>query len=166
MNWEAIGAIGEIVGATAVVGTLIYLAVQLRHNTKQMEYSARTTEVASYLEITGRLVQNRQVMFSSAELPTLIEKLRQGEQLDDVETRRYGAYVLSMLANADAAYFQYSKGILSLDRLDSLCQGLLRHLKTHPFGVVQWKIYREEFVSEFRDYLDKKITAIEADDNV
>ena len=31
--WEAIGAIGEIVGALAVVVTLVYLSFQLRHNT-------------------------------------------------------------------------------------------------------------------------------------
>jgi hypothetical protein len=31
MNWDAIGAIGELVGAAAVVVTLIYLASQLRH---------------------------------------------------------------------------------------------------------------------------------------
>jgi hypothetical protein len=28
MNWDAIGAIGEIVGAIAVVATLVYLSVQ------------------------------------------------------------------------------------------------------------------------------------------
>jgi hypothetical protein len=31
MNWEAIGAVGEILGAAAVVGTLIYLASQVRY---------------------------------------------------------------------------------------------------------------------------------------
>ena len=31
MNWEAISAIGQLVGAGAVVATLIYLAVQVRH---------------------------------------------------------------------------------------------------------------------------------------
>jgi len=34
MNWEAISAIGEIVGATGLVVTLIYLAVQVRQGTK------------------------------------------------------------------------------------------------------------------------------------
>jgi hypothetical protein len=33
MNWEAISAIGEIVGAIAVIVTLIYLAVQVRRGT-------------------------------------------------------------------------------------------------------------------------------------
>ncbi len=30
MNWDAIGAIGEILGAAAVVATLVYLAIQIR----------------------------------------------------------------------------------------------------------------------------------------
>lgn len=34
MNWDAIGAIGELVGGIAVIGTLIYLASQIRQNTK------------------------------------------------------------------------------------------------------------------------------------
>ena len=33
MNWEAIGAISEFVGATAVVLTLVYVAIQIKQNT-------------------------------------------------------------------------------------------------------------------------------------
>lgn len=33
MNWEAIGAVGEIVGAIAVVVTLVYLTNQVRRGT-------------------------------------------------------------------------------------------------------------------------------------
>lgn len=31
MNWDAIGAVGEILGAAAVVATLVYLAIQVRY---------------------------------------------------------------------------------------------------------------------------------------
>ncbi len=31
MNWDAIGAVGEMIGALAVVVTLAYLAIQVRH---------------------------------------------------------------------------------------------------------------------------------------
>ena len=37
MNWDAIGAIGEILGALVVVITLGYLAVQIRQNTAQQK---------------------------------------------------------------------------------------------------------------------------------
>jgi len=37
MNWEAVGAIGEIFGAVAVLATLVYLAKQIRHKYMQVE---------------------------------------------------------------------------------------------------------------------------------
>jgi len=40
MNWEAVGAVGEILGAIAVLITLGYLAVQIRQNTRAMKTSA------------------------------------------------------------------------------------------------------------------------------
>jgi hypothetical protein len=39
MNWDAIGAIAEAVGALAVIITLVYLTFQLRQNTKAIEHS-------------------------------------------------------------------------------------------------------------------------------
>jgi hypothetical protein len=35
MNWDAFGAIGEIIGAIGVVITLVYLAYQISQNTHQ-----------------------------------------------------------------------------------------------------------------------------------
>src|SRR5436309_6997304 len=35
MNWEAISAVGQIVGAVAVVISVIYLALQVRSNARQ-----------------------------------------------------------------------------------------------------------------------------------
>ena len=37
MNWEAIGALGEVVGAIAVVLTLAYLAIQVRQNSNALD---------------------------------------------------------------------------------------------------------------------------------
>ena len=47
MNWDAIAAIGELVGATAVVFSLLYLAVQLRQSTKfaRTEYHTKTVNM-------------------------------------------------------------------------------------------------------------------------
>ena len=39
MNWDAIGAVGELIGAIAVVITLVYLAIQIRQNTKTVRAS-------------------------------------------------------------------------------------------------------------------------------
>jgi len=39
MNWEAIGAIGEVIGAAGVVTTLVYLTFQIRENTASVRAS-------------------------------------------------------------------------------------------------------------------------------
>jgi len=40
MNWDAIGAVGEVGGAVAVVASLIYVARQIRQNTEQAKLAS------------------------------------------------------------------------------------------------------------------------------
>ena len=43
MYWEAVEVFAEVVGATGVIITLIYLAVQIRKNTNQLRGEAIAT---------------------------------------------------------------------------------------------------------------------------
>ena len=48
MNWDALAAIAEILGAIGVLASLIYLAVQIRQNTiwlRQQAFQLSTNEV-------------------------------------------------------------------------------------------------------------------------
>ena len=56
MNWEAIGAIGEIVGAVAVVLTLAYLAIQVRHAKEAAADTNRLERSQGVLAPHGRSV--------------------------------------------------------------------------------------------------------------
>ncbi|MDA1077191.1 MAG: hypothetical protein O3A63_20965 [Proteobacteria bacterium] len=103
---------------------------------------------------------DRQTMFTDSELPGILVKARHKEELTEIELRKYGAYLLSMLANAEAAHFQHSKGLLSDEHLESLVQGLLRHIRNHHLGMVHWKAYRPEFVGSFQVYMDEQLWRI------
>ena len=48
MNWDAIGAVGEISGAIAVVVTLIYLTVQIKQNSQQIRLASSQVATNSY----------------------------------------------------------------------------------------------------------------------
>ena len=48
MNWDAIGAIGEIVGAGAVVISLVYLAVQIRFSARSARSEAVRTAIKEH----------------------------------------------------------------------------------------------------------------------
>ena len=48
MNWDAIGAIGEVLGAIAVFISLSYLAIQIKSNTASMEVTSRQSVANEY----------------------------------------------------------------------------------------------------------------------
>ncbi len=54
MNWDAIGAIGEVLGAVAVALTLGYLAIQMKQNAVGMRVAAKqemTRQFSDYLDL-------------------------------------------------------------------------------------------------------------------
>ena len=54
MDWQAIGAIGEILGAAAVVASLVYLA-------RQVKISAAVIQATAYREIALRTADTLEV---------------------------------------------------------------------------------------------------------
>lgn len=47
MNWDAVGAISELVGAVAVIVTLIYLALQIRQNNALLRSQSRQAQLSN-----------------------------------------------------------------------------------------------------------------------
>ena len=76
MNWEAIGAVGEIIGALAVVASLAYLAIQIRHNTKEVEEQNRTHQINTLSDNAGRFTHFRTNIISNAEVASIWQRGR------------------------------------------------------------------------------------------
>lgn len=58
LDWNAIGSIADVISALAVVVTLVYLAFQLRENTKALRRSSAEAALAAVLEFTGDMARN------------------------------------------------------------------------------------------------------------
>ena len=61
MNWEAIGALSEFVGAIAVVITLVYLAIQIRQNTRAIRLDTGHDITEEYRDIFALMAENREL---------------------------------------------------------------------------------------------------------
>ncbi|RLA47946.1 MAG: hypothetical protein DRR06_01045 [Gammaproteobacteria bacterium] len=61
MNWEAIGAIGEILGALAVVLTLGYVAVQIRHTRLEAADASRQARADNVIDINIAIGLNEDI---------------------------------------------------------------------------------------------------------
>ena len=97
MNWEAIGAIGEVVGAAAVVITLLVLVVQVRQNNRGLEESNRLNRAAtidrhadSISRWRGRLMENTElsrIWLSAVEGKVVNKLMVNGKDFFDGDTK-------------------------------------------------------------------------------
>jgi hypothetical protein len=76
VNWEAIGAIGEVGGAIAVVVTLVYLALQIRHSTQ-------ATRIAAYHQAQEQLWSVGAAVSTDPELANILARTFSGG-IDDL----------------------------------------------------------------------------------
>ena len=107
MNWEAISAVGEIVSATTVVVTLIYLAIQIRHSTKATQ--AVSIQTASALDQDFLLA----VGADPTTAHTWTKYLTAPQTLTDDE-RLQGAFLLgAVMRRLENIYLQKQLGSLS-----------------------------------------------------
>ncbi len=68
MDLETLANLGEFLGGTAVVVSLIYLAVQIRQGNRQVEHNTRSLEVSTYQAITSDLNEFRALLITNTEL--------------------------------------------------------------------------------------------------
>lgn len=90
MSVQDLAAIGEIIGAVAVVISLIYLAVQIRQNTNQIEENTNAVRAAAVHASLSFAFDNRAATFSDEGTAAIYLKgLGDPESLDEVEAIRF-----------------------------------------------------------------------------
>jgi hypothetical protein len=80
---QDLGSLGELIAAVATVATLIYLAVQIRQNTRALGHAADRAVLEDANNWRGNLIQNPEV----AELYR--KGLRDPDALDPIEKLRF-----------------------------------------------------------------------------
>jgi hypothetical protein len=61
VSWDAIGAIGEIVGALAVVISLLYLSGQVRHNNRLAKNSSLQSVLQSEMNFASIIIEHAEL---------------------------------------------------------------------------------------------------------
>ena len=102
MNWDALGAIGEIVGAVAVVATLLYLALQIKQNTRSqfVDRGVWAGQKLSQIHEQGAANHNLAELVAKCRNSS-IENLSAG---DEERLRRFANLYLAAYADIEVAH--------------------------------------------------------------
>ena len=155
MNWDAISAISEMTGALAVVISLVYLASQIRQNTRQMEQSERTAMAASVSTSATSYRENRQHIYTNPDVARIfIKGTTNPEDLDEIERYRFRL----LLSNfADANWDMYAQTVItgySPETWQTQGRQAIKRVLATPGGRWFWQDYCDEYPKEFRIEID------------
>jgi hypothetical protein len=149
MDWNAIGAIGEVCGAIAVVITLIYLSRQLRENTKSIKLQSVESTFKEWNECLKDIQNTDGVGLAYA-------KALKGEPLSELEEHQL-TYMFRRIFNAYAK-MRYLESIGVSDPFNSESLEIaLPHLLKMEFFCQWWPVQRSRYAVVFQQYLDEFI---------
>ena len=89
MSIMELGAIGEFVGAIAVVATLIFLSFQVRHSWKASEENTRLARAASHEQTFAHFSKQRGWIINSPEVARIWHEGGAGRELDETDQLRF-----------------------------------------------------------------------------
>ena len=152
MNWEAIGAIGEITGAAAVVASLAYLAVQIKHNSQLLKRAATADAVSSFRGFSALLL-------ASPDLPRIYQVGVEGmENLDPGEHGPFAVLAFNYLKAMEDLHYQYLHGAMDPE-VWSGWELFARAYITSPGYQQYWAQRRKIFGPRFREWVDCPFTS-------
>jgi hypothetical protein len=153
MNWDAIGAIGEIIGALAVFLTLIYLSMQIRQNTRAVQASAVDSAINQVNHI-------RDAVFTDPEVTSMFRRGNEDpESLSEEDKIRYRLLLHNALLAEANCHSQTVFTGLPISTWETQLPIVIR-LVSSTGGLWFWKHHRMEFEESFRTIVDKELSKI------
>ena len=158
MDIVQLGAIGELVGGVAVVGSLIYVGIQLRQ-TRDM--------LASNAERDWLTTNNQTVQFaasSDALSEAWLGGMNDYRRLTPLQSWRFDACMYSWLANVEMAFLDRQKGI-GRPESELVQQATLKQMLGGRGGVDWWQVRRGWFSKTFQAEVDRLLADGSVDAN-
>ena len=148
MTLNELGSLGEFISGLAVVVTLIYLAVQIRHNTRAVRSSMHHAMIESTLRIA-------ESVSDSADVGRIVLKADEGfDNLTKEERIRFEAYAERVFNNFESVFYSYRNSMIEEDLWESWESSYLADVSRSAMRSY-WQEERPQHLRDFMDFIDQ-----------
>jgi len=139
-----LGSLGEFMSGLAVVVTLVYLAIQIRHNTRAVRSSMHQDMIESTLRIAESLSDNENVGRIVLKADEDYDNLTREERI------RFEAYAERVFSNFESVFYSYRNSMIEEDLWESWESSNLADISR----VSMRRFWHEEHPQHLRDFMD------------
>jgi hypothetical protein len=150
MNWDAIGAIAELVGATGVIASLFYLGTQIQQNTRSVRassYHALLTNLSNLSAAIGR---------DSSTADVFVRGQSDFHGLSTTERAQFAILLVSLFRNYENIFYQ-SRKIMLEDSVRLAWEHSMTRYFWQPGVQAWWPAWRDDCHREFREFLEGSV---------
>jgi hypothetical protein len=145
MNWEALGAIGQLLGSVLVLVSLLYIAAQIRQNTTAVRAGTFQSVIALATTYGDEVAKN----------PELRRVMRAGLAADtetEIDPNAFHFILLSFLRRYENMHYQSYLGLLPDAQWQGLRASLARYVGQPGFQS-WWQGNAVLFNTDFREFI-------------
>lgn len=154
MSIQDLGSIGELIAAIATVGTLGYLAVQVRQNTRALR-SSTFQDISSDTSLTSEAIA------TNPDLARIIIKARDGMSSLTAEERvRYHYMRVMAFRRVESVYVHRLLGAIEVEMTDGFERSAIS-LLVQGGGAEWWAAAKPAFSERFCAYIDSVLASAE-----
>ncbi|MEP1471763.1 MAG: hypothetical protein ABJK25_12380 [Halieaceae bacterium] len=146
MNWDALGAISEALGAAGVIASLIYLATQIHAQNRE-------SRMAASREVTDAFRESVSSMQDEQRANVVWKAMQDMESLAPPEKLQINAIAQQYLRVWEQAHHQHSEGRLEQESWEAMNTQFIDFMALDVISSV-WKIRKNAFRASFREYVD------------
>ena len=149
INWEIVGVITQIVGTIAIVISLVYVLIQIRINSRQLEKTVQLTRTQNWQFVAEDFNTWREMVLASNNAEIWIKGINNLEDLDRDEHIKFNMIAGSFIWTCWFLYqLQINEGFL-VDANNTLYRDLYKHE-----GFRTWLTYNEKLhTDDFGEFL-------------
>ncbi len=148
MTLEDLGNAGEFVGAIAVLVSLVYLALQIRHNTMTVRAGTSAAISESLARVTEKFGANPQIA------RVFMLGLAGDSELSPEERLQFNFLFATYFRRVENAYYQQLRGFVDSEHWQTTERTLSSSMRT-PGARSQWERSRSAYSDPFAAYVDR-----------
>ena len=151
MNWDAISASAEIIGALCVIASLIYLAQQIRQNTESVR-------MASHQGVADQFQNTNLTVLQSAEVSEILMKASQNpSDLSDLDHFRFELFLMALFRTYEELFQLSSNGLVD-EELWKCREQAMMHWLSQELVLTWWRSeQRVSYLPAFCSYIEEKL---------
>ncbi len=148
-------AIAEIIGALAIVITLVYLAVQVRRSKEAFDANTKAIRGQAISDVTRNVQEHAHMIVQGQDMVTALQKLATDDSLDPHNAMLVDFLLTAVFVARQNEYFQWKQGLLNESVFRSLYHTIFSVLETTA-GQHWWQHEGSRLVApEFVEYVDE-----------